>query len=268
MLACWGMEQPLHLKDILWAVTTIVEVLLLVQLIRGKLLRSYPFFSGYVACVILQSVGLALVHRSAEFDRVTEWNIAWGSQGVVALARSLALIELIQKILAQYSGIWALARRLLVSVGIGVVAYDLVWSKGMSQWLILNGVRGLELAMAAVIVTMLAFARYYRLPIHMLHRTLAVGFCLYSASYVIDYSLLEKLLQKYPDYWNFLGILTFLASVLVWLIAVTRAAETAVETVHATIPAELHGRLSSEVNLRLYLLNRQLNELLRSGDRR
>jgi hypothetical protein len=34
------------------------------------------------------------------------------------------------------------------------------------------------------------------------------------------------------------------------------------------IPKELYGKLSSELNLRLHHINRQLNQLLRSEDQR
>jgi hypothetical protein len=36
----------------------------------------------------------------------------------------------------------------------------------------------------------------------------------------------------------------------------------------AIISQELYGRLSSEVNLRLYLLNRQVSQMMRPGEPR
>ena len=133
--------------------------------------------------------------------------------------------------------------------------------------MILNGVRGLELAMAAVIVTMLLFARYYRVAVNPLQRALAVGLCLYSAFYVINYSVLERILQQFAVLWNFLGMFAFIASLLVWINGANLYAEAEEVAAPPAIPAELYGKLSAEVNSRLILLNRQLIQFLRLEDR-
>jgi hypothetical protein len=156
---------------------------------------------------------------------------------------------------------------LLLGVAAVVIAYDLLLSKGQWHWLILNGIRGLELAMAAVIVTMLLFARYYRVPVDQLQRALAVGLCLYSTFYVVNYSLLERVVQQYAVLWNFLGLSAFIASLLVWISAVSRYAPSEAIAVPSAIPVELYGKLSSEVNSRLLLLNRQLVRFLHLEDR-
>src|SRR5882672_6905282 len=145
------MVEPLQLQAAAWALTTTLELALLVQLVRRKLGRTYPLFFAYLLAVILQSIAVALLYRDANLDKITVWRIAWGTQGMAVIMRSLALVELNRKVLSRYVGIWGLASRLLLCVAAVVVGYDLALSKGQWQWLILNGVRGLELAMAAVI---------------------------------------------------------------------------------------------------------------------
>jgi len=262
------MSAPLSLVDIIWRVTTAAELALLATLIWRKANNSFPFFTAYLASVLLQSVGMFFVYQQTNWNGARVWNIAWGTQAGVTVMRSLALVELTRKILARYAGIWALARVLILCVGICVVAYALAFSRGHSQWVTLNLVRGLELAMAAVIVTVLLFARYYRLPIGSLPRGVAVGLCLYSVFYVIDYSLLEKGLVRHMEIWNFLSVLTFLASLLLWLAAFYLYPVREQAATPANISPEAYGKLSSEVNLRLYLLNRQINQILNSGERR
>ena len=261
------MVQPLQLQSAAWAFTTALELALFVQLLRRKLPRSYPLFFTYVASAILQSAAVAVLYRNPDLDKMTVWKLAWGTQGIVVIFRALALVELHRRVLSPYVGIWALARRLFLGVAAAVIAYDLLLSKGQWQWLILNGVRGLELAMAAVIVTMLWFARYYRVPVNQLQRALAVGMCLYSAFYVINYSLLEKVVQQYAVLWNFLGMFAFIASLLVWIGAASRSTAVEEVTVPQTIPAEVYGMISSEVNTRLILLNRQLMQFLHLENR-
>jgi hypothetical protein len=262
------MVEPLQLQTATWALTTTLEFALVVQLARRKLFRIYPLFFAYLVSVIFQSAAVAALYRDMNLDKDAVWKIAWGTQALVLIMRSLALLELSRKILSRYAGIWALARRLLLCVAVTVIAYDLLLSKGKWQWLIMNGIRGLELAMAAVIVTMLIFARYYRAPINQFQRALAVGFCLYSSFYVINYSMLEKILQQYAVLWNFLGLFAFIASLLVWTGAASRYAESEEVAVAQAIPADLYGKLSSEMNTRLLLLNQQLIQLLHLEDRR
>ena len=261
------MVEPLQLQSAAWALTTTLELALLVQLVRRKLARIYPLFFAYLVTVIFQSIAVAILYRNTDLDKVTAWKLAWATQGLVVLVRSLALVELNRRVLSRYVGIWALASRLFLCVAAAVIAYDLFLSKGEWQWLILNGIRGLELAMAAVIVTMLIFARYYRVPVNQLQRAFAVGLCLYSSFYVINYSVLEKIVKEYVVLWNFLGLFAFIASLLVWISAASRYAESEEVAVPQAIPADLYGKLSSEVNTRLLLLNRQLIQLLHLEDR-
>jgi hypothetical protein len=261
------MVEPLQLQTATWALTTTLELALFVQLVRRKLNRIYPLFFTYIVSVIFHSIAIASLHRVENLDKVTVWLIAWGTQGLVVLFRALVVVELARSVLSRYIGIWALARRLLVGVALAVMAYDLALSKGQWQWLILNGIRGLELAIAAVIVTMLLFARYYRVPVNLLQRALAVGLCLYSTFYVINYSLFERIVQQYSVLWNFLGMFAFTASLLVWTSAATRYVKSEEAAVPLAIPAELYGKLSSEVNSRLILLNRHLIQFLHVEDR-
>lgn len=261
------MVEPLQLQSAAWALTTALELALFVLLVRRKVGRGYPAFFAYLVSVILQSMTVAALYRTPNLNELAVWLMAWGTQGLVVFFRALVVVELNRRVLRRYIGIWALARRLFLGVAVAVLAYDLALSKGDWQWLILNGVRGLELAMAAVIVTMLLFARYYRVPVNQIQRALAVGLCLYSVFYVINYSLLEKIIQQYAVLWNFLGISAFIASLLVWIGAANQYAEAEEIAAPPAIPAELYGKLSSEVNSRLLLLNRQLIQFLRLEDR-
>jgi hypothetical protein len=60
----------------------------------------------------------------------------------------------------------------------------------------------------------------YLLPVHPLDRALAIGFCLYSCFYVINDSIFETLIESYLGFWGFLDVLTFLASLVIWIRAV------------------------------------------------
>ena len=177
-------------------------------------------------------------------------------------------MEVARRILCPFSGIWALGRRMLLVATGGVLVYAALLSREYWYKLPLNVDRGVGLAGAAVIVTLLLFARYYGLPMDNLDRSLCIGFCLYSCFTVINDSLLEKWVTSYLNFWSFLGVLTYLASLLLWLGAARAYSETAPARVPVVVPKELYGKLSSELNVRLRLLNDHLNQLLNSGSQR
>jgi hypothetical protein len=260
------MYETLNLRNLTWALTTITELVLLVYLVRRKLFRSHPFFSAYILIAILQSALMAATYEIWGFHSYRAWLIFWLSQLVVMTARFTAVVEVARRVLSRFSGIWALGRRILIAIAACVLVYAAVLSKVYWYRLALNVDRGVELAIAAVIVALLLFARYYGLPMNPLDRSLCIGFCLYSCFYVINDSLFEKWVNTYLSFWRFLDILTFLASLLIWLAAARAYSVTVPARDPAIVPKELYGKLSSELDVRLHLLNEHLDQLLHSRD--
>jgi len=256
------MSNTLYLE---WALTTITELVLLVYLLRRKLFRSHPVFFAYILGDILRSVLMAGIYSLSGMKSFRVWLIYWLSQIVMVTARFAAVVEVARRVLSPFSGIWALGRRVLLLAAGAVLVYSALLSKDYWYSLPLNVERGAGLAVAAVIVTLLLFARYYGLPMDHLERSLCIGFCLYSSFSVINDSLIEKWVNSYFELWNFLGVLTFLASLLIWTGAARAYSETAPARVPVVVPKELYGKFSSELNIRLRLLNEHLNQLLHSG---
>ena len=182
--------------------------------------------------------------------------------------RFLAVYEMAGRILARYVGIWALAKRVLLSVAPGVLLYSALFSEKRLSMMILTVDRGAELAIACFSVGLLLFARYYMLEISPLDRALSIGFCLYSCFYVINDSLLEKWMEPYAGFWGFMDVITFLACLLIWIQAVRVYAPARQFATPERMSPNLYGALSPEVNVRLRLLNDQLAQLLRSESTR
>lgn len=57
------MFEFLNLRDLAWTLTTLLEVVLLLYLLRRKLYRSHPAFFIYILTAVLQSAGVALLYR-------------------------------------------------------------------------------------------------------------------------------------------------------------------------------------------------------------
>ncbi len=260
------MMEPLNLGNLEWALTTLTELILLVYLVRRKHFRSHPVFSAYILCAILQSVLMVATYAIWGFQSYNAWLIFWLSQIAMALVRFAAVIELIRHILCPFSGVWALGRRLLLAIVAGVLVYTALLSKQYWRELPLNLDRGAGLAVAAVIVALFLFARYYGLPIGHLDRSLCIGFCLFSCFSVINDSIFERYLFNYLNFWNFLGVLTFLASLLIWIGAARAYLEKVPARELAVVSKEEYGRLSSELNARLRQLNERLDHVQHSED--
>jgi hypothetical protein len=258
------MSALLTLRNVFWAATTLCELVLIIYLIRGRLVRSYFWLFLYLCCTVLQSVLVVITYSLLnDFRGAATRNIIWSSQAVVLTMRFSAVCEMARRILARYSGIWALAQRLLLVVAAVVLIYTAVFSDKRLSMMILTVDRGAELAIAAFIVGLLLFARYYLLEISPLDRALSIGFCLYSCFYVINDSLLERWMEPYVGFWGFMDIITFLACLLIWIQAVRAYAPALISVAPQTVPSDLYGTLSPEVNTRLRLLNDQLAQLLR-----
>ncbi len=262
------MFDTLNLANVAWALTTTTELILLVYLVRRELFRSHPFFFAYILGAVLQSGLMAVTYGIWGIQSYRAWLIFWLSQLLMVIARLAAVMEVARRVLSPFSGIWALGRRVLLVTAGGVLVYAALLSRDYYDRYPLNVSRGAGLAGAAVIVALLLFARYYGLPMDHLDRSLCIGFCLYSCFYVINDSLLEKWASVYAGLWNFLNVLTFLASLLIWTGAARAYSETAPARDPVIVPKELYGKLSSELNVRLRLLNEHLNQFLNSGGQR
>lgn len=71
-------------------------------------------------------------------------------------------------------------------------------------------------------------------------------------------------MEPYIGFWGFMDIITFMASLLIWIQAVRAYAPARESVTSRTAPSHVYGTLSPEVNVRLRLLNDQLAQLLRS----
>jgi hypothetical protein len=262
------MAALLTQQYLFWAFTTLLEVCLFVLLIQQKLYVSHPAFTVYILIAILQSAFVATVYVYFGSSSRQSYFIAWGSQGVVVCARWLAVMEIAKNALGTYRGIWALAKRMLLVLSIVVLAYSIYISKSRWTLVILTADRALELCIAAFIVGMFFFVRYYRVPMLDLDRVLAIGFCLFSCFHVINDSMYEQWRKAIGTLWHYLDTLTFVATLLLWIGATWKHSEVPQTTAQPKLTPEQGSALSGELTSRLDKLNNRLDELFRSKNLR
>ena len=258
------MVEPLNLRNLAWVLTTMLEIILLFYLLWRRFYRTHPAFFIYVSAAIVQSVTLACAYRYWGAQSMQAWNIGWGGQAAIICARWCAVAEIARKILGNYGGIRRMSSLILFVLGICVLVYSIASSENGWTLIVLHADRAVELCIGVFIVFLFVFAGYYRLPIMSQEKLLGVGFCLYSCFSVINDSIYENSLSTLGGLWNYLDILIFLATLLLWFGAARMPAEPQKVAAEIPLTPEVYGELSQKLDSRLHLLNHRLNHLLRS----
>jgi hypothetical protein len=258
------MIEPENLLNLAWALTTLLEGILLVLVVRRRVSYSHPAFSFYIVAVILQSGAVAGSSWYWGLRSIQNFNVVWGSQALVVCARWLAVTEITRKILAGYSGIWRMASRILFFLGVAILVYSVAASTNRWDLMVLNADRAVELCIAAFVVGMLLFARYYRLEMGNLERHLAIGFCLYSCSRVINVSIFQSWRDSMVQWWNFFGVLSYFATLAIWIDGVRKTVAIRAPEMPSVLSLETYRNLARQLDTRLDALNRRLNQLFRS----
>jgi hypothetical protein len=248
--------------ECLWAVTAIVQALLLCLLIARKNASSYRAFSAYIFMTLAQSGLLFVAIKGWGFFSSVSWRIGWATQFLVLGARAFAVAELCRHILGRFRGIWLLARWILLSSGTTVLFSALI--AAYHQWrLALNTAEiGIDLATAAVIVLLLLFARYYDIVVEPRLRLLATGLCVYSCVSVLNDTILERWLSPYVSLWNGLGMVAFLSCLLLWSWAFRKSAPQAIAD-PMFLDRSVYLKIIPEMNWRLRVLNERLIQFWR-----
>lgn len=263
------MADPAYFfKNLVWALTVLLQIALLIFALRHKIYRHQPAFLVYVITAALENAAVFVVYRVWDFSSLRAWTLAWSAQAVVIATRWLAVAEIARKIFVNYRGIRALANRILFVLGVVVLFYAVVSSRHDWRNLLLPADRGVELCIAVFIVGLFVFARYYRLPASPLQKQLAVGFCIYSCTAFLNDAIFERWPNIFGGLWNYLPALSYFACLLLWMKAVRKPAEAAQPATTGQISPEVYAQLLQQLNSRLNMLNDRLNYLFHSEDTR
>jgi len=256
-----------NFEKTLWALTVLLEVVVAVLLIYSRNLKTLRYFFIYVLADIAQASVLFVCYRVWGFNSPESEVASWSTQGIVLIARALAILEIYRRVLAGFRGIWGLAWRLLLGGALLVLLYAAVMASFEWKAFELNVDRGLELTTAVVLVLLFVFLQYYGVGMEASVRALAIGFFLYSSLQVINDTALERWKYDYAPLWNLIGLLAFIASLLLWGWAVRlRLPASAPEP--ELIAGDIYGSLAPEINGRLKALNDSLKQFWYSEHKR
>ncbi len=252
---------------LLWATSDLLSGLLCLLVIRRGLFSRLPLFSTYVTVIFVRELIGWGVHFGTHYhvSRLAFYYF-WISQGIILVARGLAIAEVAWHSLHEYRGIWLAGRRLLMLTAIVLVLIAAWVARGNARWIapfILTAERGLEIASAVVLLVLLFLCRYYRVGLDPVPRSVALGLCFYSAVQVLNNTFLQHWLKRYFELGSYLRAAAFLVTQVVWLWALYKPL-TAARPAPVLLSQQVYDQVSPEVNYRLRALNQRLLEMLGS----
>src|SRR6266581_3732802 len=127
------MAEIVNFEKTLWLTSVLLQSALFALLLYRKNYKPFPFFSAYVLVTLLQNAALFVSYRLWGFKSPVSFGVAWATQGLVVVARVLAVTEIFRHVLAKYRGVWALVWRILLAAAGCVLAYSWVVARHTLQ---------------------------------------------------------------------------------------------------------------------------------------
>lgn len=160
------------------------ETLLVWRLVKGGMLRHYPYFSFFVGYVVTQYIVGVAILRFAPAADYAAWY--WGSGAVNACLRFLVVWEVFRHTFPKTSPLHRMVSRqatlgtiALITISTGMLWAIQTYSKSHSVYLAMD--RSFGLVQAVLILAILTLARYYHLPLGRNIWGIAVAFGMYSS---------------------------------------------------------------------------------------
>ena len=249
-----------RLELYLWAITTLVALILFFLIFVRRLDREFPFLTAYLGVNLVQTVAQVFVYQFYGFDSDVTYASVWASQAVVIVARCLATGEFCYRVLGRYRGIWAMAIRILLSCGAAVLGSSLYFGKDGYRY----GVVTLEMASEAFIATLVVgtflFVRHYDALLERSAMLLGLGLGLNSCLKILNDAVLSRYYDNHARVWNNIGMVTFSGVLVLWIFAMRAVATVRVPQPELQ-PLDVYRSLAPQMNRRLAELNQKLIRL-------
>jgi hypothetical protein len=204
----------------IWWAGILLELLLLIRGVQGKLLPRFPLFFSYIFFVFLQSIVLFAIRHWAEPLFKPAY---WICQYIALVAGSLLVFEIYRVALRAYPGTSRMARNALFFVFALAVAKVLVYqSNGTLKWLAhapMELERNVRVVQAFAVLAIACVLLLYAIPCSRHLKGILMGYGLLVGSSVFDLSLLSYFGDSFKMVWTYVQITSYLFFLLIWLVA-------------------------------------------------
>jgi hypothetical protein len=205
---------------IVWWTTILLESVILVRCVKNKVLRDYPFFIAYLACVLVSSASGYVVYQ-VRFSLYQYWYWAW--EFVCVIAGYGVVLEILEKALESYPGPRRFARNVGLLVLASVVGFTTV------QWALEHGAsslltsleveRNLRSAESVLLAVIVGVVFYYGVPIGKNLKGIALGYGFCVATVVIGFAARSYLGPSFHTMFSAISTYSYTASLLIWTLA-------------------------------------------------
>ena len=249
----------------LWVAGTLLRLLLCSLLVRRRTYRELPFFSAFIFLATARSLSLWWVYHDPTLEPGMVFNFYWMTQLLNVTARGLAAAEVCWLVLRAHRGVWALTWRLLAAVGVVLTVFAGIVAMQPTRRIdavALRAERGLELAVAGVLLALFVISRYYGIQIQAVPKYIAGGLGLHAAIQIINNSLMFGYVQIFFPWWNAFRVLSLDLALVIWCWGLRRPV-TVAEPEPVLLEPQIYDELAPQVNFRLRELNNRLLEMLK-----
>jgi hypothetical protein len=203
------------LSDLIWWISTVLELVLLAAGIRGKLAHRFPVFYSYVAFVVLQDVVRFL---SLQWTDGVYKGVYWITEFLGLALGSLVVLEICKISLAAYPGTARMARNALAFIFVLAIAKGLASAPGMPishlRSTVLEMERALRTVQAAAILALVILFLVYSIPFGKNLRGILLGYGLFIGERVICLAFVS---QQDHDFWFYAYSGSYIAALGLWL---------------------------------------------------
>jgi hypothetical protein len=242
-----------------------LEIVLAVLVLRRRGVHNLPFFTFYVLLNTLQAFLLWAVYRWIGFNSLPAFYLAWSTQALLLIARGAMCAELCWQVLRKRPNLfWTMVRDLLAVVGACVVLYttfDSLRKIFHVPSFLLAIERGLELAIAVVLIFLLRVAFRYGIQIKRGPFLVATGLCFYSLVQTVNDTFLDWLNGNF-SWWNDFRVVAFHVALLLWIWAFATGDFDSDDKPVPVVPA-FYAKHAEEVSQKLRSLEKDLEEIVR-----
>jgi hypothetical protein len=212
-------------QTVLWYSAFCLEILVCVLAVRRRLYAHLPIFTTYLFLLIVRAIFIYIVYSSIGYASHFAFYSYWISEGVLLSARAASIGELIWNASRGYAGLRAILRwvlavitsLLLIQASSAAMAHA---SRIPSFVLTLE--QSLELAAAVALVVLLAFSRFYEVPLQRVRTLLTTGLLFYSLVQVANNAISKYGMESHFHWWEAVRSTSFSVALLIWLIGLAK----------------------------------------------
>lgn len=212
-------------QTVLWYSTFGLEVVLCIYAARRRLYAHLPIFTAYLGLLILRAAFIYVAYTFVGYRSRFAFYSYWISEGVLLAARGASIGELIWKACRWYAGLRSILRWVLAVISALLLTQALLTAVARSQGIppfVLTLEQSLEFTAALALMVLLAFSRFYDVPLQRMQTLLTSGLLFYSLVQVANNAISKHGMESHFHWWEGVRSTSFCVALTIWLIALVK----------------------------------------------